>query len=86
MTRSDMERIEELEDSIRLKSCPYRIHGERTMSLTIQGEYYYNEFFMPCLGVKCACFHDDGNDAYCDRNGAYMSLTRGEQDDQRIGN
>jgi hypothetical protein len=24
---------------------------------------------------KCPCFHRDGTDAYCDRNGAYMRLT-----------
>ena len=58
-----------------LKPCPYRVHGERTMSLTVAGEYYYNECFMPCMGKECACFHCDGDDAYCDRNGAYMRLT-----------
>lgn len=58
----------------KLKPCPYRVHGERTMSLTVAGEYYYNEYFMPCMEKECACFHD-GDDAYCDRNGAYMILT-----------
>lgn len=36
--------------SKKLKPCPFRVHGERTASATIQGEYYYNEFFMPCMG------------------------------------
>ena len=63
-----------------LKPCPYRVHGERKMSLTVAGEYYYNEYFMPCMKKECACFHD-GDDPYCDRNGAYMRLRRGEQDD-----
>lgn len=45
------------------------------MSLTVEGEYYYNEYFMPCMKKECACFHCDGDDAYCDRNGAYMRLT-----------
>jgi hypothetical protein len=58
-----------------LKPCPYRVHGERVRSLTVEGEYYYNEVFMPCMEEKCPCFHRDGTDAYCDRNGAYMRLT-----------
>lgn len=59
-----------------LKPCPYRVHGERIMSLTIPGEYYYNEIFMPCMKEECVCFHRDGNDVYCDRNGAYVRLKR----------
>lgn len=59
----------------KLKSCPYRVHGERVRSLTVEGEYYYNEVFMPCMEEKCPCFHRDGDDAYCDRNGAYRRLT-----------
>ena len=66
--------------SDKLKPCPYRVHGERVTSLTMPGEYYYNEIFMPCMREECACFHRDGNDVYCDRNCAYMRLTRGEQD------
>ena len=58
----------------RLKPCPYRVHGERKASLTIAGEYYYNEYFMPCMEQKCPCFHSDCGDAYCDRGGAYMRL------------
>lgn len=61
---------------IELKPCPFRVHGERTMSLTVEGEYFYNECFMPCLEEKCACFHRDGDNVYCDRNGAYMILTK----------
>ena len=57
-----------------LKPCPYRVHGERKASLTMTGEYYYNEYFMPCMGKSCACFHIDRDEAYCDRNGAYMKL------------
>lgn len=57
-----------------LKLCPYRIHGERRKSLTVEGEYYYNECFMPCMRQECACFHIDRDDAYCDRNGAHMKL------------
>ena len=59
----------------KLKPCPFRVHGERVMSLTVAGEYYYNEIFMPCMEKECACFHRDGDGAYCDRNGAYMRLT-----------
>ena len=59
-----------------LKPCPYRVYGERKMSLTVAGEYWYNEYFMPCMENKCACFHRDVDEAYCDRNGAYMRLTK----------
>ena len=38
-----------------LKPCPYRIHGEMRSSLTVQGEFDYNETFMPCMGKECAC-------------------------------
>ena len=62
----------------RLKPCPYRVHGERKASLTVSGEFYYNEYFMPCMRQKCACFHIDCGDAYCDRNGAYMKLGKME--------
>lgn len=57
-----------------LKLCPYRVHGECTASLTVSGEFYYNETFMPCMKEKCACFHKDCGDCWCDRNGAYMKL------------
>lgn len=57
-----------------LKPCPFRVHGERVASLTVTGEYYYNETFMPCMQKACACFHVDCGDAYCDRGSAYMRL------------
>lgn len=59
-----------------LKPCPFRVHGERTSSLVVAGEYFYNEIFMPCMRSECACFHDNLGDPYCDRNGAYMKLAR----------
>ena len=60
-----------------LKPCPFRIHGERKESLTVAGEFYYNETFMPCMGEECACFNKrDSVDAYCDRNGAFMLMTK----------
>lgn len=62
----------------KLKPCPFRVHGERTPSLTIEGAYYYNETFMPCMGKECPCFHEDSVDAYCDRNGAFMTMTKKE--------
>lgn len=39
----------------KLKPCPWRIHGERTASLTIAGEYFYNEYSMPCMIVYYTC-------------------------------
>lgn len=59
-----------------LKPCPYRVHGEKRASLTVAGEFYYNETFMPCLKSECPCFHVDCDDIYCDRGGAYMRLGR----------
>ena len=59
-----------------LKPCPFRVHGERTASWPVTGEWFYNEVFMPCLRNECACFHDNCGDPYCDRNGAYMKLTK----------
>ena len=69
----------------KLKPCPYRVHGERRASLTVEGEYYYNEWFMPCMRQECACFHIDCDDAYCDRNGMYMKLgeLKGADDEVR---
>ena len=58
-----------------LKPCPFRIHGERRESFTVAGEFFYNETFMPCMGKECACFHENSVDAYCDRNGAFMTMT-----------
>ena len=59
-----------------LKPCPFRVHGERTASLTVAGEFYYNETFMPCMGKECACFKENSIDTYCDRNGAFMTMTK----------
>lgn len=67
----------------KLKPCPYRVHGERTPSLTVSGEYYYNETFMPCMGDKCACYTNAFDGSYCRRD-AFMFLNlnteKGEQD------
>ncbi len=60
----------------KLKPCPFRVHGERRESLTVAGEFFYNETFMPCMGEECACFTEDSVDAYCDRNGAFMRMTK----------
>lgn len=64
---------------IKLKPCPFRIHGERTASLTVAGEYFYNETFMPCMKNGCACYHANSGEPYCDRNGAYMELRKTER-------
>ena len=61
---------------IELKPCPYRIHGERTASLTVAGEFYYNETFMPCMGKECACYEESYGDAYCTRNNANAKMTK----------
>ena len=60
-----------------LKPCPFRVHGERLPSLTIEGAYYYNETFMPCMGKECPCYAVEfpGN-AVCRRNGANMTMTK----------
>lgn len=68
--------ISPLLEKTALKPCPFRIHGERTASLTVAGEFFYNETFMPCMGKECACFKEDSVDAYCDRNGAFMTMTK----------
>ena len=65
-----------MSNKIKLKPRPFRVHGEREPSLTIEGAYYYNETFMPCMGEECACFKEDSVDAYCDRNGAFMTMTK----------
>ena len=64
-----------------LKPCPYRVHGERKASCTVEGEFYYNESFMPCMKWECPCYHEAYGDALCDRNGAYMKLNRRAEDD-----
>lgn len=67
----------------KLKPCPYRVHGERTPSLTVSGEYYYNETFMPCMGAECACYYDAGDEVRCNRNDMCLVLLNrrdGEQE------
>ena len=59
-----------------LKPCPFRIHGERTASLTVAGEFYYNETFMPCMGKECPCYEEDACDAYCKRDNTYLRMTK----------
>lgn len=67
-----------------LKPCPFRVHGERIASLTIAGEFYYKESFMPCMGEDCACYRDDGDAIRCYRDNLSFILDdkkrRGEQD------
>lgn len=64
-----------------LKLCPYRVYGERRISSTVAGEFFYNEYFAPCIERECACFHIDCGDAYCSRNGSYMYLGELEEVD-----
>lgn len=56
----------------KLKPCPWRIHGERTASWTVTGEYYYNECFMPCMGEGCAAFYN----GVCRKDGANFNMER----------
>ena len=51
-----------------LKPCPFRIHGVRTASFTVAGEFFYKESFMPCMGEDCACYRDDGDEIRCYRD------------------
>ena len=60
----------------KLKPCPYRIHGEMRSSLTVQGEFYYNETFMPCMGKECCCYEESYGNAYCTRNNANAKMTK----------
>ena len=57
-----------------LKPCPFRTYGERRNSLTINGEYTYVEQFMPCMGAKCACYYDAGDEVRCNRDNVYLVL------------
>jgi len=66
-----------------IKLCPYRVHGERKASYTVEGEFYYNEIFMPCMKWECPCYHEDCGTAWCDRNGAYMKLNRRAEDEKK---
>ena len=62
-----------------LKPCPFRVCGRQAKSLTIEGEYYYNEYFMPCMGDKCACYEEFGKEIRCMRDNMYLII--GEQED-----
>ena len=63
-----------------LKPCPFRVHGERIASLTIAGEFYYKESFMPCMGEDCMCYRDDGDAIRCYRDNLSFIL-----DDKKRG-
>lgn len=67
--------------------CPWRIHGEKTKSWTVEGEYTYNEYFMPCIGNKCPCYFleytPDGYQAICKKDGANFIL--GTLDKEEFG-
>ena len=64
----------------KLKPCPFRIHGERVQSATAEGEFYYNETFMPCIGNKCACYADIGDEIRCYReNVCFILWWKGEE-------
>lgn len=54
--------------------CPFRVHGEKTASLTVAGEYYYNETFMPCMKKECPVFLEDCGSMYCFRNNTPIIL------------
>lgn len=60
--------------------CPFRVHGERTASLTVAGEYYYNETFMPCLKEGCPVFSQDCGDMYCYRNDTPIILHKAQEE------
>ena len=62
-----------------LKPCPWRIHGARTPSLTIAGEYFYSEVFMPCLGEECPAFNPASNT--CMKDGANFDMNRRASND-----
>lgn len=64
----------------KLKPCPFRIHGERTASMTVYGEFYYNETFMPCMGEECACFRVVDDEVRCCRDNMYLVLAERKQD------
>lgn len=51
-----------------LKYCPFRIHGETRLSATVNGESFYNEYFMPCTKDECICYQKDNNSEYCYRD------------------
>lgn len=42
----------------KIKSCPFRVHGVRISSLTVEGEYSYTERFALCMRSACAAYKD----------------------------
>ena len=65
-------------EEIKLKPCPFRVHGHRTQSLTVVGEYFYNETFMPCMGEDCPAFRKLDNT--CTNYGANYDMRRKDKD------
>ena len=66
---------------IELKPCPFRIHGERIASMTVYGEFYYDETFMPCMGEKCICYYyDSGDEIKCYRDNISFILAERRQE------
>lgn len=61
-------------EMVELKLCPFRVHGERTASLTVVGEFYYNETFMPCIGEDCPAFRSGTNT--CTNYGSNYDMNR----------
>lgn len=70
-----------MDESIKLKPCPFRVYGERVSSLTVPGQFYYNETFMPCMRGDCACYYDNGDEIRCRRDNTYYVLAEREDDD-----
>lgn len=64
-----------------LKPCPFRIYGERRSSATVPGEYTYIEQFMQCMGDKCACYEEFGDEIRCKRDMMYLVLASRKKDD-----
>lgn len=62
----------------KLKPCPFRVQGMRVRSFTVEGEYFYNEIFMPCMGEDCPAFKKSDNT--CTNYGANYAMRR-ERDD-----
>lgn len=61
----------------KLKPCPFRVHGEKVASLTVAGEFYYNEVFMPCMGDGCAAYFN----GVCHKDGASFDMIVKEAQD-----
>jgi hypothetical protein len=40
-----------------IKECPFRIGKVTSLSATVKGESYTNEYFMPCDKSDCPAFH-----------------------------